>query len=147
LSPPFFASDAALPATDVAVNETALRAPEVALRTFAPIVGPRVQEPTVAIPESLVVAFAPETEPPPLTTEKVTGAPDNGDPFWSLTRTDGAGPTTVPATPVSAVEELAAIAVATSGTVGVFSPPLQPRNVRRMKAAVSVAGPMENFFT
>jgi hypothetical protein len=101
---------------DVAVKETLASVPEVALRTFAPVTGPSVHEPTVAIPEPLVVTVAPETEPPPLTTANVTGAPSIGDPFWSVTTTEGGGVTTVPATPVTDVEEFAASVVATDGS-------------------------------
>jgi hypothetical protein len=136
-----------VPATDVAVKETALSVPEVALSTFAPIVGPSVQEPTLAIPEEFVVAVAPETEPPPLMTENVTVAPASGEPFWSLTTTDGGGETATPATPVSAVAELAASEVGTRTTVGVVSPPLQPTNAKRMNAEASRAATTEDFFT
>jgi hypothetical protein len=70
-------------AAPVAVNVAGL--PEeivaplaVAVSVFAPAVGPRVQEPTVAMPWAFVVAVAPVTLPPPDATAKVTVTPANG---------------------------------------------------------------------
>jgi hypothetical protein len=146
LSPAFLPSDAAAPATDVAVNETALSVPEVALRTFAPVVGPSVHEPTVAMPLAFVVAVGPETDPPPLTTVNVTSSPATGEPFWSVTTTDGDGETGAPAVPVIDVEELAASDVATSGTAGVLSP-LHPTSASRATEETSRALRKENFIT
>jgi hypothetical protein len=80
LSPPFFVTDAAAPAVDVAVNVTTGSVPVTALSTFSPTDGPSVH-PTVATPDASVVAVAPDTDPPPLTTVNVTGAPAIGDPF------------------------------------------------------------------
>jgi hypothetical protein len=89
LSPEFFASVAAGPEVDDALNETAPNDPVVALRTFAPTIGPRVHEPTVAMPAAFVMAPAPATDPPPDATVKVTVTPGVGLPFASFTRTDG----------------------------------------------------------
>ena len=44
----------------------------VALSVFVPAVVPRVQLPTVAMPEAFVVAEPPVIEPPPDATAKVT---------------------------------------------------------------------------
>lgn len=100
------------------MKATAVSNPEVALRTFAPVTGPSVHEPTVAMPVASVVTVAPEIDPPPLTTAKVTGTPPIGDPFWSFTITEGGGVTGSPATPVTEVEEFAASVVATGGGGG-----------------------------
>jgi hypothetical protein len=145
LSPAFFASEAAAPAVDVAVNATGVRPPKVALTTLVPVVGPSVHEPTVAIPEAPEVTVAPETDPPPPTTANDTVAPLIGDPFWSFTTTDGAGVTTAPATPVMEIEELAASVVATDGAI--FSPPLQLAKTIRRNAGTSRAALIRTFFT
>ena len=129
---------------DVTVKETPLSVPEVALRTFDPVTGPSVHEPTVAVPEALVVVVAPETDPPPLTTAKVTVAPSIGDPFWSLTITEGDGVTTAPATPVTEVEEFAASVVATEGVV---CSPLQLMKASRINVEASRVALTENLFT
>jgi len=140
LSPAFLASEAAAPAVDVAVKATPVSVPEVASRTFAPVTGPSVHEPTVAMPEALVVTVAPDTDPPPLTTAKVTLAPPIGDPFWSLTKTEGGGVTTPPATPGTEVEEFAASVVATEGsTEGPVVSPLQLMEASRRNAEASRA--------
>ena len=57
----------AAPAMPVAAMVTGepLRVPDEALRVLAPAVVPSVQLPTVAMPEALVVAEPPLTEPPP----------------------------------------------------------------------------------
>jgi hypothetical protein len=81
LSPPFFVIEAGGPAEVVAVNETAERPAELALRTFAPAVVPRVHEPTVAMPEASVTALPPVIDPPPLTTANVIGTPPIADPY------------------------------------------------------------------
>jgi len=131
------------------VKATPLSVPEVALRTFAPVTGPSVHEPTVAMPEALVVTVAPETDPPPLTTAKVTVAPPIGDPFWSFTITEGGGVTTAPATPVTEVEEFAASVVATGGggAGGAVVSPLQLMYASRRNAGASRAALTESFFT
>jgi hypothetical protein len=100
LSPAFFERVAAGPGMDVAVNETAARDPVVAVRTFVPTIGPRVHEPTVAIPAAFVEAAAPVTEPPPDATAKFTVTPDIALPFASFTSTEGAVATALPATAV-----------------------------------------------
>jgi len=125
---------------DVAVKATPVIVPEVASRTFAPVTGPSVHEPTVAMPEALLVTVACDTDPPPLTTVKVTVAPPIGDPFWSFTTTDGGGATTAPATPVTEVDEFAASVVATEGSSGgpVVSP-LQLMEASRRNAEASRA--------
>jgi hypothetical protein len=145
LSPAFFASEAAAPAVEVAVNATALRVPEVALRTLGPAVGPSVHEPTVAMPEASEIAVAPETDPPPLATANVTVTPLIGDPFWSSMTTDGGGVTTEPATPVMDAEELAASVVATGGPV--FVSLLQLVKASNRNTGASRAALREAFFT
>jgi len=117
LSPAFLASEAAAPAVDVAVKVTAVSVPDVAFRTFSPVTGPSVHKPTVAMPEASVVTVAPDTDPPPLTTVNVTVARPIGDPFWSVTVTEGGGVTTAPAAPDTEVDEFAASVVATDGSV------------------------------
>ena len=120
MSPADFVSEAAAPAVPVAVKVTAVRLATEALSAFRPAVVPRVHEPTVAIPDASVATDALLTEPPPLSTRKLTVAPAMGAPFWSLTSTDGAGETGLPATPESDVLEFAVIVVATEGSA-VFS--------------------------
>ena len=114
-APNFTDNEAAAPATEVAVNRTLWRLPEVALRTSSPAPGPRVHDPTVATPEASVVTVPPETDPPPAATSKVTVSPAIGDPFWSFTMTDGAGVTIAPTAPVTEVEEFGTSVVATGG--------------------------------
>lgn len=115
-----FATVEAAPAVLVAINVIAVNVPTEAFSAFAPTVAPRVQL-TVATPDAFVLADAALTDPPPLNTRKLTTAPDRGAPFWSLTRTEGAGATAVAATPVSVVDENATIVVGTDGSTG-FSP-------------------------
>lgn len=153
MSPAFLASVAATPAVEVDMNATPPSIPDVALRTLAPVTGPSVHEPTAAMPEAFVVTTAPETEPPPLATAKVTIAPSIGDPFWSLTMTDGGGVTTVPAAPVMDVEEFAVRVVATEGiTGGAVVSPLQlmqaiSRDARPSRAATIKVSFRSNRFS
>jgi len=87
----------AAPASPVAVKVELEPMPTaVALRVLAPALVPRVQLPTVAIPELFVVATAPVTEPPPPVTEKVTSRPLTGLLLASVTSTRGAVVTAVP---------------------------------------------------
>jgi hypothetical protein len=69
-----------VPAVAVAVKVTGepVSPVEVAVKVFDPALVPKVQEPTVAIPEALVVVVAPVIEPPPLATAKVTLTPETG---------------------------------------------------------------------
>ena len=62
----------------------------------APTDAPRVQLPTVAMPNVVVVGVAAVTLPPPVATEKVTVTPDFALPNASVIRTDGAVATVVP---------------------------------------------------
>jgi hypothetical protein len=73
--------EAAAPAVPVAVNVTAVRLPVAATSVFVPAVVPRVQLPTVAIPDEFVTTEALEIEPPPLPTRNPTGTPAIGFPF------------------------------------------------------------------
>ncbi len=86
------------PAVPVAVKVTG--EPErpllVALSVFVPAVVPRVQLPTVAMPEEFVVAEPPVIEPPPEATAKVTATPETGLLFASVTSTLGLMATAVP---------------------------------------------------
>jgi len=91
------------------VNVTWGRVPVAADRVFAPASVPRVQLPTVAMPDASVVALPPVTVPPPLVTVNVTGAPADGLPLASLTRTEGSSVTCVPGGAVTVVDEFAAI--------------------------------------
>jgi hypothetical protein len=84
----------------VAVKETLESVPEVAVRTFAPVTGPSVHEPTVAMPEAFVTAVPLVTDPPPDATAKVTDTPDVGLPLASFTITDGGIGTALPAAAV-----------------------------------------------
>ena len=87
------------PATPVAVKVSGdpVRPADVAVNVFAPAVVPRVQEVTLAIPEEFVVAEPPSTDPPPEATAKVTERPGTGLPPASVTSTDGAVATALPA--------------------------------------------------
>jgi hypothetical protein len=61
------------------------------------------------MPDASVVALPPVTVPPPPVTVNVTGAPANGLPLASLTRTDGSSVTCAPAGAVTVVDEFAVI--------------------------------------
>jgi hypothetical protein len=97
------------------------------------------------MPEEFVVTVPPETDPPPLIIAKLTVAPAIGDPCWSFTMTDGGGVTAAPAMPVIDVDEFAASAVATWGSVGDLSPPQLMQAIRR-NAGASQAALTEGFF-
>ncbi len=84
----------------VKVTGDPLRPARVAVSVLAPAVVPSLQLPTVAIPEALVVALAPVTEPPPEATAKVTTTPETGLPPASMTLTLGSTATVLPATAV-----------------------------------------------
>lgn len=92
----------AAPAVPVALNVTGLpvRPVAVAVKVLAPAVAPSVQEPTVAMPLALVIAAPPATLPPPDAAANVTLTPDTTLPFASLTITDGAIATALPAVAV-----------------------------------------------
>jgi hypothetical protein len=68
----------------------------VAERVFNPVVVPRVQLDTVAIPDASVVALAPATDPPPKATANVTFTPATGLLPASRTITLGGVDTEVP---------------------------------------------------
>ena len=68
----------------------------VSVLLLVPGVGPRVHDPTVAMPEAFVVAVPPVTLPPPVATANVTCTPATGLLPASLTITDGSTPTAVP---------------------------------------------------
>ena len=144
MSPPFLASDVAVPAVDVAVNETAVRLPDAAVRTFAPAEGPSVHEPTVAMPAASVTALAPATNPPPVVIENDTGCPAIGAPRWSRTITDGDGETAEPAMPLNVVDEFAESVVATGGAV---PSPLQLMKPTRSSEETRRVAVTENLFT
>ena len=61
----------------------------VASSVFGPMLGPRVQLPTVATPSGFVVWSGPVRLPPPPPTMKVTSTPDTGLPNRSVTRAPG----------------------------------------------------------
>ena len=69
----------------------------VATSEFVPMMVPSVQRSTVAIPELDVVGVAPMIDPPPLAIAKVTVTPATPLPFASVTLTDGAMETGLPA--------------------------------------------------
>jgi len=71
----------------------------VAKREFPPM-DPSVHEPTVAMPLSLLIALAPETEPLPLRIENVTVMPHAAPPAALVTFTEGGIGTEKPATAV-----------------------------------------------
>jgi hypothetical protein len=87
------------PAVPVALNVTGdpVNDPDVAVSVFAPAADPSVHDPTVAIPDAFVVAFAPVTLPPPVATAKVTDTPATPLPLASVTLTDGTIATADPA--------------------------------------------------
>ena len=66
----------------VKVRGLPVRPALVAVRVLllVPAVVPSFQEPTVAMPEALVVWEPPVTEPPPVAAAKVTEAPETGLP-------------------------------------------------------------------
>jgi hypothetical protein len=71
----------------------------VAKREFPPM-DPSVQEPTVAMPLSLLIALAPVTDPSPLRMENVTVTPHAAWPAVLVIFTDGGTGTANPATAV-----------------------------------------------
>src|SRR5688500_18715601 len=78
-----------------------------------------------ATPSAPVVAVAPATLPPPLTTAKVTVAPGTAFPYWSRTTTAGAAATAAPtaadrsfAARLAIVAAAPGVAVAVKRTVG-----------------------------
>jgi len=89
----------AVPAVPFAVNVTGLPEsdPDAAVSVFCPAVGPSVQLPTAAIPLASVVWAAPVTLPLPGPGAKVTDTPDTGLANASVTITDGAIGTALPA--------------------------------------------------
>src|SRR5436189_203356 len=99
LSPAFFASVVGTGAVAVALNVAGLpvRLVDVAVSVLAPAVVPSVQLVGEAMPLAFVVALPPDTDPPPLATAKVTDTPDTGLLFASVTFTDGATATALPA--------------------------------------------------
>lgn len=98
-------------AVPVAVNVTGepVSEPLVAVRVFAPAVGPKVQLPTVAMPLDPVVGVKPVAWPPPEATAKVTLTPLTGLLYASLTMTLGRVVTAVLTAAFWLVAEFAAI--------------------------------------
>src|SRR5712691_9483931 len=105
----------ALPAVPVAVKVTGLPvSPDaVAVRVFTPALVPSVQDVTAASPPAVVVTGAVGfTVPPPVATANVTATPETGFPLASVTITDGATGTAVPAVIVWLLPALRAIVAA-----------------------------------
>jgi hypothetical protein len=104
----------AAPAVPVAVKVTGLPAsvPDVAVSVFVCAVEGSVQLPTVAIPLPFVVCVPPVTLPLPAAGANVTATSATGFPFASLTITEGAELTAVPAGADWVVGLLATIAAA-----------------------------------
>ena len=130
-----------LPMMPVAVKVTGepLRPALVAVSVLGPGVAPSVQLPTVAMPEALVVAAAPVTEPPPEATAKVTATPETGLLLASVTSTLGGTVTGVPTWtvwPLPAFITILLAAPAAPVAVKVAGEPLRPA-----LAAVSVFVP------
>ena len=117
--------------------------PAEAVNVFGPAPGPRLHEPTVAIPEASVATDPPVTEPPPLVTTKFTVTPAIGSAFWSVTRTDGAGETALPTAAVRVVVVVATIAVGTGGST-VF-PPSQAMHASTTAAAAVLSAIRADF--
>jgi hypothetical protein len=99
LLPPLIVISAAAPKIPVALNVTGdpVNELDVAVSVFAPALDPSVHEPTVAIPEALVVALAPVMLPPPVATANVTDTPETPLPLASETLTEGGIATALPA--------------------------------------------------
>ncbi len=106
----------AAPAKPVAEN-VLVRPLQVAVSVLAPAVVPRVQLPTVAMPEALVVAEAPVTEPPPAVAAKVTVTPGQTLLCESLTITLGAVATAEPTVAVWLLPAFTAIDAGGPATV------------------------------
>jgi hypothetical protein len=83
--------------------------PMVTVTVLEPALVPKVQEVRVAIPELLVVAAPPTIDPAPLAKTKVTETPETALLLASLTITDGALLTAVPAVADWVITLLAAI--------------------------------------
>ena len=124
----------------VKVRGLPVRPALVAVRVLllVPAVVPSFQEPTVAMPEALVVWEPPVSEPPPDATAKVTETPETGLPNWSVTSAEGAVATFVSTvvdwllppliaiefalsaiTPIARAEELMLLAVSLTLTLAV----------------------------
>jgi len=88
------------PAMPVAEKVTETSPAIVAIRVFAPTVGPSVQLLTRARPSRSVVWEGPVSRPDPVPTSKVTGTPATGGPAGSRMRTVGGVATEDPATAV-----------------------------------------------
>src|SRR5215210_1596825 len=118
----------------VATKMTGLKPVVEAVREFGPSSVPRIQAPTCATPDVLVVTEPPEIVPPPLVTVNETTTPGIPAPRWSFTFTEGSSVTASPATSLNAVLEFAVMLVATGGseTGGAVevSPPPQAANAR-----------------
>src|SRR5436190_5029959 len=105
------------PDVPVAENVTGLPASPVAVavREFAPAVPPNVQAVNAATPDAFVgtvAGLAGAVDPPPLATAKPTFTLATGLPSASVTMTEGAVETAVPAVALCEVVEVAAICVA-----------------------------------
>src|SRR5690606_20384963 len=85
----------------LAVNVIGLpaRPAALAVTVLAPVAGPRVQEPTVAMPSAPLSTDAPATVPPPDATAKVTDTPATTLPPASVTLTAGGNGTGSPTSP------------------------------------------------
>ena len=123
-----------LPAVAVALMVTGLpvRTPEVAVIVLVTAAVPRVQLPTVAIPEAFVTGDPPVRPPPPAVTAKVTETPDTGLPWASVTSTDGAmarvAPT-VSACPPPALSAMILAAPCVAIALKVTGDPISPPTV------------------
>ncbi len=126
---------------------------EVAVRVLAPATVPRVHAGEVAMPEPLVVT-APDdaSEPPPDATANVTATPDTRLPTESVTSTEGAFETALPAVPLWLLPAFTAMIAAgptpfgvmfarsdvrpADSNVNVFVDPTIPAKVRFVNVAV-----------
>ncbi len=113
----FAAIVAAAPAVPVAVNVTGLpeSVPDAAVSVLDPAVVESVQLPTVAIPFASVACAAPVTLPLPGPAAKLTDTPATGLSNASVTTTDGAIGTAVPAGADCPLPPWGAMAAAVAG--------------------------------
>lgn len=98
----------------VAVKMTVGNPGADAVSVLTPGEAPSVQLPSVAMPLALVIAAATVSEPPPEVMVNVTFTPATGMPAKSLTSTDGAVATALPAAAVWLFPTLIAIEPAPS---------------------------------
>lgn len=126
-------------AVPVAANVTGARPATVAVTELTPAAAPSVHDPTEAIPNELVIAAAPVTDPEPETTAKVTMIPGVTLPAESVTVTVGATAVAVPATAFCASPADFTTVAGRPGTTAMSADADVPPESEAMTCAVPIA--------